>query len=160
MAKTVAEIQEFLMKKGLYAGELDGLAGVRTSEAVVAFQKSRGITATGKVDIKTLSAMFPTTITYADGAAITSTIKATIADYAINFFKSKSQWAATAAVAFVATWINTQFGIDVSPEVKDAVTVLAVSGFSGLIWVFQTFFNNPHMTTRQPGVVQKPAEHK
>lgn len=160
MAKTVAEIQEFLAKKGVYAGEIDGLAGVKTSEAIVAFQKSRNLTETGKVDIKTLSAMFPTTITYADGATITSTIRATVTDYLLNFVKSKSQWAATSAVLFITAWVQTRFGLTLPQEAADAITVLIASGFTGLIWIFQTFFNSPHMTNSQPGVVQRPAEHK
>ncbi len=155
MAKTVEEIQTKLKQLGLYAGEVDGLAGKVTSEAVVAFQKERGLPETSKVDPDTLKALFPS-------IDITgpTTIKGKLTDYLLNLVKSKTVWAATVLVGVLVTWVQTKFGFSVSPDVQATVTTLLSTGLLALIGVLQSAFNSPHMTTKQPAVVQQPAEHK
>ena len=156
MAKTVEEIQVQLQKLGFYAGEVDGLAGKITAEAVVAFQESKNLPATGKVDPVTLAALFPGVIqSYSP-----KTIKGKLIDYVLNLVKSKTVWAATIAVAALVGWVNGQFGIEVTPEVQDTVTTLLSTGLLALVGLFQSAFNSPHMTTKQPAVVNQPAEHK
>jgi hypothetical protein len=44
---TVADVQRALVKLGFAPGPIDGIAGPKTKAAVVAFQKSVGITADG-----------------------------------------------------------------------------------------------------------------
>lgn len=153
-AHTIAEVQDKLSNLGFYNGDIDGLGGPLTAEAVAKFQEMKQLTVTGKLDPTTLQYLFPGV---PEGP---KTIKATIADYALNFAKSKTVWAAGALVAFLVTWVQTKFGLDVSPEVQNLVTQGIVYAFGALIAVLQTAFNSPHMTTKQPGVVQKPAEFK
>lgn len=154
MAKTVEEIQARLKSLGLYEGEVDGLAGKITSEAVVAFQQSKGLDANGKVDPATLAALFPSAV-----VGGSTTIKGKLIDYVVNFATSKINAAAAVLVGFLATWVYTKFGLQLSPEIKDAITVLIASAGGGLILVLRTFFNSPHMTNKQPAVVKQPAEH-
>lgn len=155
MAKTVEEIQAKLKAAGLYLGDVDGLAGKVTSAAVVAFQKTRGLPETGVVDPNTLSALFPGALPSGP-----TTIKGKLADYALNLVKSKTVWAATALVGLLVAWVQTKFGLTVSPEMQTTVTTLISTGLLALVGVLQTAFNSPHMTTKQPAVVQQPAEHK
>jgi LysM repeat protein len=49
----VAALQVALRAKGLYAGEVDGISGPVTRRAVLRFQRSKGIRATGKVGLAT-----------------------------------------------------------------------------------------------------------
>jgi len=156
VAKTVEEIQRKLQELGLYLGEVDGLAGKVTSEAVVAFQKTKGLPETGKVDPVTLAALFPGTMTNYSP----TTIKGKMIDYVLNLVKSKTVWAATALVGLLITWVNGQFGIQVDPATEATVTTLISTGLLALIGVLQSAFNSPHMTTKQPAVVKQPAEHK
>jgi hypothetical protein len=155
MAHTVKEVQEKLRAKGLYSDEIDGLAGPNTARAVAAFQTAEGLEPNGVLDPKTLSRLFPAAIT-----AGPRTIKATMTDYLLNLVKSKTVWAATALVAALVAWVQTKFGIEVSPEIKDAVTTILSLGLGGAVALLQSAFNSPHMTTKQPGVVQKPAEFR
>lgn len=156
MAKTVEEIQTQLQKLGFYAGEVDGLAGKITSEAVVAFQASKGLPESGKVDPSTLVALFPGVVqSYSP-----TTIKGKLIDYALNLVKSKTVWASTVLVAALIGWVNGQFGIEVTPEVQDTVTTLISTGLLALVGILQSAFNSPHMTKKQPAVVNQPAEHK
>lgn len=53
----VAHIQQRLKQWGYYAGDVDGVFGRGTYQAVVAFQRSHGLTADGQVGRKTASAM-------------------------------------------------------------------------------------------------------
>lgn len=53
----VRQIQTKLKEQGLYTGEIDGIYGSGTKNAVIAFQKSKGLTADGIVGPKTLSAL-------------------------------------------------------------------------------------------------------
>ena len=54
---TVTQIQKKLKSWGFYNGEIDGVFGSRTENAVVAFQKQNGLTADGVVGSQTLSAL-------------------------------------------------------------------------------------------------------
>lgn len=156
MAKTVEEIQIRLKQMGFYAGETDGLAGKITSEAVVAFQASKNLAQSGKVDPNTLVALFPGVVqTYSP-----ATIRGKLVDYMLNLVKSKTVWAATVLVATLVGWVNGQFGIEVPPDVQTTVTTLISTGLLALVGVLQSAFNSPHMTTKQPAVVNQPAEHK
>ena len=150
---TNIEVQEALAALGLYDGEIDGAIGTKSSAAIAKFQESKGLQVNGIPDPATLKALFP-------GPASTGprTIQATITDYALNFLKSKTVWAAGALVAVLVGWVQTKFGFNVPPDVQATITTLIVSGFGLLIGVLQTAFNSPHMTTKQPAVVQKPAE--
>ena len=51
------EIQIALKSTGFYQGSIDGKLGPQTKEAIVAFQKSKGLTADGKVGTKTAAAL-------------------------------------------------------------------------------------------------------
>lgn len=158
-AHTVAEVQTALNNLGFGPITVDGAAGPETDAAVTKFQTAKfgsGASVTGSLDDTTLSALFPSR-TFESKPR---TIQATIADYALNFVKSKTVYAAGALVALAVTWINTRFGFKVPPDVQNTVTALLISGFGLLIGVLQTAFNSPHMTTKQPAVVQKPGEFK
>lgn len=53
----VSEIQTVLKQKGYYSGNIDGIFGVNTKNAVINFQKDAGLKADGIVGEKTLSAL-------------------------------------------------------------------------------------------------------
>lgn len=157
MAKTVEEIQTRLKTVGLYSGDVDGLAGKLTSKAVVAFQASKGLPETGKVDPTTLAAMFPGEYVPQTNP---TTIKGKLADYVLNLVKSKTAWVTATLTAALVAWVNTKFGFTVSPEIANLVSTGIGVALAALVGILQTAFNSPHMTTKQPAVVQQPAEHK
>jgi peptidoglycan hydrolase-like protein with peptidoglycan-binding domain len=53
----VKEIQEALKDKGNDPGQIDGIMGPKTQQALRAFQKSENLQVTGRVDEKTASAL-------------------------------------------------------------------------------------------------------
>lgn len=53
----VSEIQTVLKQKGYYSGNIDGIFGVNTKNAVINFQKDTGLKADGIVGEKTLAAL-------------------------------------------------------------------------------------------------------
>lgn len=53
----VTQIQQKLKGQGLYNGAVDGVFGNNTKNAVIAFQKSKGLTADGVAGPKTLAAL-------------------------------------------------------------------------------------------------------
>lgn len=53
----VTEIQTVLKQKGYYSGNIDGIFGVNTKNAVINFQKDSGLKADGIVGEKTLAAL-------------------------------------------------------------------------------------------------------
>ena len=57
----VRKIQTVLKEKGYYTGKIDGIYGTQTKNAVIKFQKSRGLTADGIAGKNTLAALGITT---------------------------------------------------------------------------------------------------
>ncbi len=57
----VRKIQTVLKEKGYYTGKIDGIYGTQTKNAVIRFQKSRGLTADGIAGKNTLAALGITT---------------------------------------------------------------------------------------------------
>lgn len=55
----VRSIQEALRKAGFDPGPIDGIAGERTRQAIIAFQKANGLKADGIAGPVTLAALFP-----------------------------------------------------------------------------------------------------
>lgn len=55
--ETVRQLQQALKDKGYDPGEIDGIFGSRTKQAVLAFQKDNGLAADGIAGPKTLSAL-------------------------------------------------------------------------------------------------------
>ena len=53
----VADVQTVLQERGLYKGEVDGLVGPQTQEALAAFQTSQNLEPTGAVDQPTLESL-------------------------------------------------------------------------------------------------------
>ena len=53
----VSDIQKVLKNQGYYTGNIDGIYGTATKNAVVAFQKANGLNADGVVGSKTLAAL-------------------------------------------------------------------------------------------------------
>ncbi len=153
MAVTVLDVQTKLRELNLYSGDLDGLAGPKTAAAVVAFQESKGLTPTGKLDPKSLGLLFPKAPEKPRG------IQATITDWVLNYAQSKIVWAAGLLVAAAVTWINTRFGFQVPPELENWVTTGLVSLFALIIAVLRgQGKDTPRVTSVQPAVVQKPTE--
>lgn len=153
-AHSISDVQDKLTNLGFYNGDIDGLGGPLTAEAVGKFQEMKQLPVTGKLDPTTLQYLFPG---IPEGP---KTIKATIADYVLNLVKGKTAWAAAALTALIVGWVQTKFGFSVPAELKDAITTILSLAGGGLILLLQAAFNSPHMTTKQPGVVQKPAEFK
>jgi len=54
---TAIEIQTALQNAGFYSGAIDGKIGPNTKKAIIEFQKSQGLSADGKVGIKTWGAL-------------------------------------------------------------------------------------------------------
>jgi len=57
MKKAIGNIQRILNKNGYDAGGADGVMGEKTKNAIIAFQKDNGMTATGQVDEKLVRAL-------------------------------------------------------------------------------------------------------
>lgn len=53
----VADVQSVLQEKGLYKGEVDGLVGPQTQQALAAYQTSTGLEPTGTLDQPTLESL-------------------------------------------------------------------------------------------------------
>jgi hypothetical protein len=53
----VADVQSALQEQGLYQGEVDGLVGPQTQEALIAYQRAQGLDETGAIDQPTLSSL-------------------------------------------------------------------------------------------------------
>ena len=56
-SEEVRQIQSVLKTKGYYTGNIDGIFGTKTKNAVVAFQKAKGLKADGIAGPKTLKAL-------------------------------------------------------------------------------------------------------
>lgn len=151
---TIAEVQTALNKAGFGPVAVDGAAGPQTDAAVAKFQTDKGLTATGTLDPTTLNVLFPGPVT------TPKTIQGTITDYILNLVKSKSAWAAAAGAAAIVAWINTRFGLNLGQDVQNLITGILAAVLAVVVGFFQTFMNSPHMTTKQPAVVQQPAETK
>ena len=52
-------LQNILQKLGLYSGEIDGIFGTETQNAVIAFQRQNGLTPDGIVGMRTWNALKP-----------------------------------------------------------------------------------------------------
>lgn len=151
MAYTNADIQQKLKDLKFYAGDVDGLAGKLTAEAVVAFQKSKGLPETGKVDPVTLAALFPSAVSRP------KTIVATFRDYLLNYAQSKIVWAAGVLVAAIVAWVQTKFGFSVPPDVVNWVTTGLVTVGGLLIAVLRgQGKDTPRIADVQPAVVKQP----
>lgn len=153
MAVTNLDVQTELKKLGYYDGDLDGLAGPKTAAAVIKFQEDKNLPVTGKLDPKSLAALFPGPV-----AERPKTIKGVFMDYVLNFLKSKTTWAAGALVTVMVTWTQTRFGFTIPQELQGTISALIVAGFTALIGALQAAPQTPHMTSKQPAVVQRPAE--
>ena len=55
--QVVADVQTVLQERGLYKGEVDGLVGPQTREALAAYQSANGLTATAALDQPTLESL-------------------------------------------------------------------------------------------------------
>lgn len=156
MAKvTVEQVQTKLKELGYYEGDIDGLGGPLTAAAVVEFQKNNKIEPqTGKLDPATLEAMFPHKV------EPPRTIQATFTDWIINGVTSKVNQVAAAAAGALALWLTTQFGLDVSPDMKAWIASGISFAALALIGLLRTRFDSPHVADKTPGVIQKPAEFK
>jgi His-Xaa-Ser repeat protein HxsA len=53
----VVRVQAALMRLGYYNGDIDGLLGPMTREAITNFQSDRSLGKTGRMDIDTLTAL-------------------------------------------------------------------------------------------------------
>ncbi len=53
----VRDVQLELRRRGFYGGEIDGIFGPRTRDAVAAYQDRRGLPVTGAIDRETLRAL-------------------------------------------------------------------------------------------------------
>jgi peptidoglycan hydrolase-like protein with peptidoglycan-binding domain len=53
----IREVQQVLIDRGLLVGEADGVWGSRTREALITFQRQEGITTSGSVDTRTVTAL-------------------------------------------------------------------------------------------------------
>ena len=80
---------------------------------------------------------------------------ATITDYFINFITSKINWAAGVTVGLIVTWISTRFGLTIPTAVADTVTGWIAAGGFALVGILRTFFNSPHVASKQPAIVKK-----
>ena len=55
--KVIADVQAVLQQMGYYTGEVDGLLGPLTREALTAYQADQGLTATAAIDEPTLDSL-------------------------------------------------------------------------------------------------------
>lgn len=147
------DIQKVLKDAGYYTGDLDGLAGPKTSAAVVEFQKAKGLPETGKVDPRTLAALFP------KAATKPKTIVASLQDYVLNYVNSKIVWAAGLLAATAIGWVSTRFGIQVPPDVETWITSGIVTLGTLIIAVLRgQGRDTPRLTSIQPAIIRRPSE--
>ncbi|RAM48021.1 MAG: peptidoglycan-binding protein [Hapalosiphonaceae cyanobacterium JJU2] len=57
VSSSVRDVQTFLRRRGFFNGEIDGIYGPNTYSAVVTFQRSRNLTADGKIGSQTWEAL-------------------------------------------------------------------------------------------------------
>jgi peptidoglycan hydrolase-like protein with peptidoglycan-binding domain len=150
---TNKDVQEALAALKYDVGDIDGAIGPKSSAALAKFQEDKGLTINGIPDNATLKALFPSSIETGP-----RTIQATAMDWILNLVKSKSAWAAAAGAAAIVTVLNNKLGLNIGPDAEKALATLLAIALAALVGLFQTFFNTPHMTTKQPAVVQKPEE--
>jgi peptidoglycan hydrolase-like protein with peptidoglycan-binding domain len=55
--KVIADVQAVLQEMGYYTGEVDGLLGPLTREALTGYQADNGLTATAAIDQPTLDSL-------------------------------------------------------------------------------------------------------
>ena len=55
--QVVADVQAVLQEQGFYKGEVDGLVGPQTREALAAYQEAAGLPATASIDEPTLESL-------------------------------------------------------------------------------------------------------
>ena len=55
--KVIADVQALLQEMGYYKGEVDGLLGPLTREALTAYQADQGLTTTAAIDEPTLDSL-------------------------------------------------------------------------------------------------------
>ena len=55
--KVIADVQAVLQEMGYYTGEVDGLLGPLTREALTAYQADNGLTTTAAIDQPTLDSL-------------------------------------------------------------------------------------------------------
>lgn len=155
MAHTIKEVQTALKAIGFDPGDIDGEGGPKTAAAVAAFQKAKNLPETGRLDPATLSKLFPA-IREPVGSR---TIQATVMDWVLNYAQSRIVWVAGVLLAAVIAWLNTRFGITVSPEIENAVTALIVTAGTAIIAVLRGWGKDtPRVSTTTPVVIQKPGE--
>ena len=56
--KVIADVQALLQEMGYYKGEVDGLLGPLTREALTAYQADQGLTTTAAIDEPTLDSLW------------------------------------------------------------------------------------------------------
>lgn len=151
---TIKDAQLFLNRTNSAGLVIDGEKGPATTAAVAAWQASHGIEPTGILDPVTLGKMFPAM----DNATTKPlTIQATVQDWVLNWAQSRIVWAAGALVLFAVTWINTRFGIQVSPEIENLITGVLISAGGALIAFLRGMGKDtPRVASRAPAVIQKP----
>lgn len=155
MAKhTNEEVQTALNKAGFGPIDVDGSVGPQTAEAVTKFQTANDLAINGQLDEDTLAKMFPPRTT--EEARAPRGIQATVMDWVLNAVTSKINAVAATLAAAVLLWINTKFGLVVSPEVETWVTGGLVMIGTTLIGLFRTFANNPRVTKAKPAVILNP----
>ena len=71
--KVVRELNAEMQELGYLTVEYTGMYGEVTMEAVKAFQKANGLTATGEADAETLTVLYSAEAKAADGAEATAT---------------------------------------------------------------------------------------
>jgi peptidoglycan hydrolase-like protein with peptidoglycan-binding domain len=65
----IMQAQQKLQSDGLYKGKIDGIAGPRTRQAVMAFQKENGLKQTGQLDQQTLAQLTSPSSSSASGTS-------------------------------------------------------------------------------------------
>jgi peptidoglycan hydrolase-like protein with peptidoglycan-binding domain len=53
----IRQVQEVLIEKGFYEGDVDGIFGPRTREALITFQRQEGLEASGRIDTRTVTSL-------------------------------------------------------------------------------------------------------
>ncbi len=155
---TTKDVQLYLNRTMGAGLTVDGEKGPATTEAVAKFQSEKmGMKPpTGILDPRTLATMFPVM----DQQSVKPlSIQAGIKAWVLNFAQSRIVWAASALVGLAVAWINTRFGIQVSPEVYKLVTGLLVSAFGALIAALRGgALDDGRVARKTPAVIQKPTE--
>ncbi len=132
-------LQQALISLGYLKGSADGIFGVQTRQAVIAFQKSKGLTTDGLAGKKTLTALEKAL--GSGSSASTEADESTTGSDSSDKDPAGSTSTASTSVGNVKLlhWFN-----DIKPTIRSGQNLLIVDPSSGLTWTLRLYSLGRH----------------